>query len=224
VVGKGGYLRLKKIRNNQQCCIPHDFFIYYFIQTMKLYLTSGTVIIGLLWLTFACTGPEGPQGPKGDTGLQGTTGAAGSTGPQGVAGNANVTQINYSSKIHTGTADLFVAMPASVLATQLEQSLVYVYVKQNGTTSGGQAAAYWFSVPGETVTGNEYSFYMAAGSATAPGLFVRRVVAYRAGAETFDAVRVLLVQANNSINGRMAASEVDMRDYEAVRRYYNLPE
>lgn len=201
-------------------------------------ILSISAIAGLLWLSFACKGPEGPtgpQGPKGDAGLQGPAGptgtqgpagpqgAQGPAGPQGVAGNANVTQINYTTRTHTGTSDLFIAMPASITAITLEQSLVYVYVKQN-STSTGQTTAYWFSVPGETLTGNEYSFYMAAGGNTTPGLFLRRVVAYRPGAETFDAVRVLLVQANNSINGRVAAPEVDMRDYEAVRQYYNLPE
>ena len=196
-------------------------------------------IAGLLWLSFACKSPEGPtgpqgpkgdaglQGPKGDTGLQGPAGPAGvqgptgPAGPQGVAGNANVTQINYTTRTHTGASDLFIAMPASITATTMEQSLVYVYVKQSSASSG---QSYWFSVPGETVTGNEYSFYIAAGGNTSPGLFLRRVVTYLPGAETFDAVRVLLVQANNSINGRAATPNVDMRNYEAVRQYYNLPQ
>lgn len=175
-------------------------------------------------LLLSCKGPEGPQGPAGSAGATGATGASGATGPQGPAGNANVQQISYTTKTHAGTADLFVSFPASVSADVAEKSLLYVYVKQSGKNASGQTTAYWFSVPGETVTGNEYSFYTAAGGATTPGIFLRRVVNYLAGPETFDAVRVLIVQANSTINGRLAAQPVDFKDYEAVRRFYNLPE
>lgn len=172
-------------------------------------LLVGQVLIG-------CKGSEGPAGPAG------AKGDAGVAGTQGPAGNANVRQIIFGAKTHTGN-DLFLAFPSTFTADVIDKSLIYVYVKQSGTSSSGQSTAYWFSVPGETVTGNEYSFYAAASSTAAPGIFLRRVINYVAGNETFDAVRVLVVEASSTVTGRVA-QEVDFSDYESVKKYYNLPE
>jgi len=186
--------------------------------SLLIYLRRYFILLLSIQILVSCKGTEGPQGPQGTAGAKGEAGVA---GPQGPVGNANVRQINFGSKSHTGT-DLLLTFPGTFTADVIEKSLIYVYVKQNGTSTSGQAAAYWFSVPGETVTGNEYSFYTAAGSTAAPGVFIRRVVNYLPGNEAFDAIRVVVIEASSNVNGRVI-HEVDYRDYESVRKYYNLP-
>jgi hypothetical protein len=176
-----------------------------------------------LFFLFSCEGPEGPEGPQGAAGAQGAQGVAGVAGPPGTA---NVMQITYTTKVHSGVSDLLLGFPASAALTTaiIEKSLFYVYVKQSGVNSAGQSNAYWFPIPGETVTGNEYSYYVFSGTSTTnPGLFLRRLVNYRSGAETFDSIRLLIIPAEKLTNARLN-SEINMADYEEVRKHFNLPE
>ena len=205
---------------------------YVCIPPVLLRQTSVSLVLAvLLYWAVACKGPDGPQGPAGPTGATGTTGpqgasgVAGPQGPKGDAGNANVQQITYGAQTHTGTADLLLSFPASLSITTavVERSLFLVYVKQSGKTSTGTTVSYWFTIPGETVSGNEYSYYLAASTQTAAGLFLRRTVSYLPGSESFESVRVLLIPATQTIGGRLSAPGVDYRDYESVRRFYNLP-
>lgn len=177
--------------------------LHSFFSTLRHIAAIGLLIISFLT---GCKGPEVPQGPAGQQGPTGATGQPGPAGPagqQGPAGNANVQQVTFTAKKHT-RSDLFVAFPSSFAADVIEKSLVYVYVKQSGATTGGQAASFWFSIPGETVTGNEYTFYAAAETTSAPGIFLRRVVNYKPGEETFDAIRVLVIPASSTVNGRVS--------------------
>lgn len=188
------------------------------MQTFSLFALS------FVLLTVACKGPQGdpgPAGPQGATGAAGPAGATGPAGPKGDPGTANVQQINFTAKTHDGSKDLFFAFPAALTTDVVNRSLFYVYVQQSVKASDGKTYAYWFAVPGETSTGNEYSYYVFAGDAqTSAGLFLRRVVNYLAGAEAFTAVRVLAVPAGSVTNGRLAA--VDFRNYEEVRRVLGL--
>lgn len=185
-----------------------------------VYLTTLCLLSGISF--FSCKGPEGPQGPAG---TQGPAGIQGPTGPQGPAGSSNILQINYATRQHTGSQDLLLTFPASASLTTdvLEKSLLYVYVKQSGTNTGGQSQSYWFAVPGETVTGNEYSYYLFSGNSQAnPGLFLRRVVNFKPGAESFDAIRVLIVPAGTTISGGRLAAGTPA--YEVVKELYHLPD
>lgn len=176
---------------------------------MKTLSQSLPFFILLALFISACKGPEGPAGPKGDPG------AAGANGEDGDDGNANVLQINYSGKIQTGTTDLFLPLPASLSTESIEKSLFYVFVKQTVTSEDQKDYSYWFPIPGETVTGNEYSFYVFPGSsANFSGLFIRRVVNYVPGEEHFDAVSVFAIPAGSTINARLRTEEY--LSYESV--------
>ncbi len=182
-------------------------------------------LISAVFVLFVCSckGPQGDPGPNGATGTQGPAGPAGPAGTVGAPGNANVQQISFAARTHTGAADLFMALPAALTTETLDKSLLYVYVKQTVKAGDGKDYAYWFGVPGETSTGNEYSYYLFSGNATTgAGLYLRRVVNYKAGAEAFEAVRVLVIPASSTTNGRMAA--LNFNDYEAARKAFNLPE
>jgi len=190
-----------------------------------------------VWAT-SCKGPEGPAGPIGPAGPQGTAGSQGPAGPAGaqgpagpagaagVNGNANVQQINYTTRTHNGNDDLFLSFPTSLTVTNasLEQSLVFMYLKQNGT-SNGAATTFWVPIPGQAASGNGYTFLLLQGAGTAaPSIVLRRSLNMRPGPETFEAIRVLIVPSTGSVNGRLAASSLDYSNYEAVRQHYNLPE
>lgn len=179
-----------------------------------------SVFIAITLLIISCKGEEGAIGPAGPQGIQGV---AGPTGPQGATGTANVQQINFTERTHTGITDLFFGFPPATTVETVEKSLVHVYVKQTVKVANGANLSYWFAIPGETSNGNEYGFYIALGSGTAPsGVFLRRVVNFVPGNEKFDAVRVLITPAGVVTNGRTAA--VNWQDYEEVRGVFGLPE
>lgn len=187
---------------------------------MKNQVLSLALLTTVVLLLGSCKGEQGAVGPAGPQGIQGV---AGPTGPQGAPGNANVQQINFTERTHTGTSDLFFGFPASTTVETVEKSLVHLYVKQTVRAANGTNVSYWFPIPGETSNGNEYGFYIALGSGTAPsGVFLRRVVNFVSGNEKFDAVRVLLTPASSVSNGRLGA--INWQDYKEVRRIFNLPE
>lgn len=94
------------------------------------------------------SGEVGPKGHKGDPGAQGVAGPAGpqgSAGPQGPAGqngNANVIQITYGSRTHTGS-EMFYLL-TGVTPTVVNSSAYFTYVNAGGN---------WYSLPGVTIGG-----------------------------------------------------------------------
>ncbi len=187
---------------------------------MKNLIQSFALLSTICLLFFNCKGEQGAVGPAGPQGIQG---AAGPAGPQGAIGTANIQQINFTERTHTGITDLFFGFPAATTVETVEKSLVHVYVKQTVKAANGANVSYWFAIPGETSNGNEYGFYIALGSGTAPsGVFLRRVVNYVSGNEKFDAVRVLITPAGVVTNGRKAT--INWQDYEEVRHVFGLPE
>lgn len=205
---------------------------------MRLSLSFLSAVF-LFILTFAsCSGPQGPVGPQGPAGPQGAPGTPGTPGQAGtpgqsgtpssttvvtvVQGTANVLQITYPARPHDGTKDLALSFPASSSLTfdQIEKSLFYVYVKQTTVTPDNFRLAYWYTVPGQTSSGNFYSYYIFPGnSGLSAGLFIRRTTNFRLGADDFDAIRVVVVPASLLVGGRLA---VDFRNYESVRQAFGL--
>jgi Collagen triple helix repeat (20 copies) len=204
----------------------------YFKSSIQLSLLA---IISLYFFMVSCKGTEGPAGPAGSAGQtgpagatgaagaagkDGSNGAAGAAGASGKDGNANVTQINYGAKSHTG-ADMFFAFGTTVAVADVDKSIYYVYVKQTVKTSAGTTVSFWFSVPGEIANGNEYSFYVTSAT-TNNGLFLRRVVNFVAGSDAFDDVRIVVVPSTTQVKGGRLAS-VNFKNYEEVRTAFNLP-
>ena len=148
------------------------------------------------------TGAIGPAGPAGPTG------AAGPAGPTGATGNANVIQISYGSRTHTG-AEINYDL-TGINASQVTSSAFFTYV----TTANNV----WYALPGATSGGAKE--YRAAVNSTTLKLYVNRIAG--TGSETFSATRILFIPANDIRNGRKAA--VDYSSYEAVKAYYNLPD
>ena len=156
-------------------------------------------------------GPAGPAGPTGPAGPAGPTGATGPAGAPGQDGNANVIQITFGSKVHSGVEISYTL--TGVTQAVLNKSAYFTYVNPGNS--------FWYSLPGTTAGGTkEYRTYVQAGASGTPSLFVNRVAG--TGSETFTATRVVVIPASALSNGRKAS--VDYNNYQEVKKYYNLPD
>lgn len=174
-------------------------------------LMAGLLMTGVMFTS--CEGDAGPEGPKGDTGApgpageKGATGATGPQGPKGDPGNANVIQITYGSKVHSGS-ELTYAL-TGVTIQQVSSSAFFCYVNVNG---------FWYALPGNITSTHSYRTYARATGT--PQFYITRLTG--TGNQTFTSTRIVIIPANDLRNGRSAA--VDFNDYEAVKKHYNLPD
>ncbi|MFC5412683.1 hypothetical protein ACFPMF_25380 [Larkinella bovis] len=194
---------------------------------MKTYLRTVVTIWVMSCVVFSSCqsleGPEGPQGPQGPAGATGAKGDKGDKGDKGADGTANVQQINFTARSHEGMTDLLLPLPQAITRDIVEKSAFYVYVKQSVPKANNEEDNFWFSIPGQTLKGNEYTFFVYPGnSQTLAGVFLRRTVNFQVGNEYFEAIRIVVVTADKISNGRKAA--IDYSKYEEVRKAYNLPE
>jgi len=154
---------------------------------------------------------KGDIGPAGTVGATGTAGPAGPQGPAGATGNANVIQLTFGSKVHSGSEINFAL--TGITQDQLNKSAYFTYVNPANT--------FWYSLPGTTSGGTkEYRTYVQAQASGAPLLYINRVAG--TGSETFTSTRVIIIPASVLTSGRNA-QQLDMNDYLAVAKYYNLP-
>ena len=161
------------------------------------------------------TGTTGATGTAGATGVKGDKGDTGATGATGATGNANVIQVSYGSKTYT-SGFLQYILPAAITKDIVEKSIVSAYVQ---TSAGGSAL--WYNIPGAT-TGATYTYRLYSETFTTGlnNMYIGRVNFATTGNDTFTTTRILFIPASTLLNGRKAA--VDLSDYEAVKKYYNL--
>jgi hypothetical protein len=185
----------------------------------KLHLISGlatAVVLSSTLLLTNCTkaadgtiGPAGPAGATGPAGAAGPAGPAGAAGAKGDQGNAEVRQIVYTARTHTGS-DLSFKLTSNFTKEILDRSMILVYIKASNN--------YWYMLPGFTAGGtNNYRIYINADD---PTIWISRVTG--SGSDVWNAVRIVAVPANIVTNGRQAG--IDYTDYEAVKVAYNLPD
>ena len=147
-------------------------------------------------------GPQGDPGPKGDPGANGAAGPAGAQGPQG---NANVIQLTFGSRTHSGSELSYTL--TGISSAVINQSAFFTYVNT--------ANNFWYSLPGTTATGSrEYRTYV---SRTTPTLYISRVAG--TGSDTFTQTRVIIIPASVLNNARL---QVDFSDYHAVAEHFGL--
>ncbi len=156
-----------------------------------------------------CKGEQGDVGPAGAQGPAGPQGPAGSQGPAGQNGNANVIQLTYGSKVHSG-AEISYSL-TGISQAQLNQSAYFTYVNPGNS--------FWYSLPGTTSGGSkEYRTYIQASGSGTPLLYVNRVAG--TGSETFTSTRVIIIPASVLSNARL--SKDFFNDYEKVKAYFDL--
>ena len=172
----------------------------------------------------ACKGEKGDVGPAGATGTNGTTGATGVAGPKGDPGaGANVLQVTFNSTFtppNPPTPARVFTFPAAITTNILDNSALLVYVKTSNFTDT------WYPVSGAAVypggTVNPYvadvlRYYLIPSDRTVS-------IARESGSAiaSIIATRCVIIPATTISTGRRAA--IDYTDYEAVKKYYNLPD
>jgi hypothetical protein len=181
----------------------------------------GKLIIFFFILVLSASCKKGDTGPAGAAGPAGATGATGAAGPQGVAGNANVITYTYASQTFTGLLNLTLT---NISQGRVDSSLVLVYFNPSD-----QAATAWYPCPGLGSNGAYDTRYLIYQTGTSPSTYT---VALRtmtlAGAAyttavTFAKVRVILASSSSILTGgRSSQPAVDLSDYNAVKKYYNI--
>ncbi len=161
----------------------------------------------------ACGSTAGPTGATGATGPNGATGPTGPTGPQGPTGNANVQQYTFGSRTVTGNTTYVIP---SITQAQLDSSIVLAYA-----FSGG----FWYPVLG---VGPSSAFLTASAvNVTGGNMNVQFVQTNFNGSSyatsvTWTAFRVIVAPASTVTP--LSAKGINYNDYNAVRKFYNLPE
>jgi hypothetical protein len=175
-------------------------------------------VVAIFIFLDACKAEKGEVGPAGATGAVGATGATGAkgdkgdkgdTGAVGATGNANVIQVSYASRTHTG-ASLNYNLPATITKAIFDNSAYFVYVSNvDGNT---------YSLPGWFTGGTNTYRVGTLVSTGVQGVFISRVAG--TGSDIFNTTRIVIIPANDLRTGRKAA--VDYTDYEAVKAFYHL--
>ncbi len=136
----------------------------------------------------------------------------GPQGEPGVDGNANVIQISFGSKTITSGGFIELTLPG-ITKEIAEKSMILTY---------GQNGGLWYQLPGFGLNGTrEFRTYFEASDPNS--LLTIRMITTGAGSETFSAIRVIVIPANNLVNGRLSQPPYDINNYESVRSYFNLP-
>ena len=174
------------------------------------------LLAGISLVNYSCEkGDPGENGAAGAAGPTGPTGPIGSQGPQGVAGNANVVQYSYTSATFTGNKSYNVP---GLTQGKLDSSLVLAYYIPENSIA-------WYPVGGaghNALYSTRYyllptTFYVNVLTPDHKKLYPLPV--------TFLKFRVIVAPASSIINvGRQGLPQLDVNDYEAVRKYYGLPE
>ncbi len=191
-------------------------------------LSTALVLASAIFLT-NCKGKDGAVGPQGDKGATGAVGAAGPAGPAGAKGDPgistgtgtnNVIQVTFTRTFvppspSQGTEYFY--FPAVITTDMLNNSALVIYVKTSNFPGS------WVAVPGAGIANADvadvlrYTFHADTrdiGIVRESGTSIK----------TITQVRVVIIPAGTSINGRKAAPELDLKDYAAVKAYYHLPD
>lgn len=171
------------------------------MKNVKFFLAVSAVLMMAVCCKKGDTGPAGPEGPQGPQ------------GPQGIVGNANVTQYTF------GTQNFAINPSASLQVTTtadtMNRSAWFVYlVRASGNV---------YPIPGFGVNGtSDYRVYWSHASGKANFA----VSKFSGAGEEYSNIRIIRIYANTTTAGGRGTNQlppIDFRDYEAVRRYYNLP-
>ncbi|MDF2192238.1 hypothetical protein [Paraflavitalea sp. CAU 1676] len=156
---------------------------------------------------------------------KGDTGPEGPAGPAGTKGNADVALYNFGQQTFTGSLNLLLS---NLSQGKVDSSLILVYY--NPST---EAATAWYPIPGSGPASTYETRFFVYQSSTSP------VSAYTLGIRTTKAdgtvyptqvtwrkVRVIIAPASVvAAGGRQipgAGLPIDVNDYAAVCRYFNI--
>lgn len=156
-------------------------------------------------------GPAGPQGPQG---------------PQGIAGNANVTQYTFGSQNLVAN---FAQLQITTTKDTMDKSAWFVYLYH-------QSLDRWYIVPGGGAGGATQYRVSIGFVSNKVNVFIDK----NGPGEVYAQAKVVrILTSSQQAGGRAMAGSttwpagpagqaaplpaIDFTDYEAVRRYYQLP-
>lgn len=206
------------------------------------------IILLLVTLFAACskTGPTGPQGstgPTGATGAQGpagangTNGAAGAAGPQGPAGTANViysawfTPSAYTVATAFGITHLDYNKPApGITQAILDNGTVLTYGKLNGYNPSlwptNQVGLLPITIDyqiGATTNIDTWSAFATAGNLKIDLVSSTNAYASDASINHNHSFRYIIIPGGVA-GARLSSPPPDYNNYDAVCKYYGIPE
>lgn len=168
----------------------------------------------------SCEGPEGPAGAPGPTGPQGPAGAPGAPGAPGTSQAATVFDIDVTFNAENEYSEGFSL--ATLGLAESDQILVFIpkYALQNGNPL-------WSPLPQTFYTANNSPFiYNFAANNEALFIMIDATDAVLATLteEFTDEVwfRCIVIPGEFYDDGRLAASAVDMNNYEEVIKFFNI--
>ncbi len=170
-------------------------------------------LMGSLPFLYSCDklkGDVGPAGPQGEQGVAGPKGDKGESGSSDGGGALQFTRDTASTDADGAVGFGFTLTQQN--ANAIEKGVILVYAKSGG---------FWFPLPGIVFFGEEVTNYTFLYNVEklAMNLVVFETVE-KPKVRKFQSIRVVVVPASN---GRLDA-EVDYKDYQAVRKAFNLPE
>ena len=151
-------------------------------------------------------------------GTPGPTGATGTNGTNGTNGNANVQQYTFGARAANTTITFTIP---NFTQAQLDSSTILTYATYPSTASK-------FPVPGLASTSGCYASGFQVISGANLAVYVQQVkstdlAAFCASPTALTSFTVIVIP--NSSNVTLAkTSGLNLNDYNAVRKYYNLPE
>ncbi|WP_315816949.1 hypothetical protein [Paraflavitalea speifideaquila] len=181
----------------------------------------------LLFLSTILSCKKGDTGPQGDTGNTGPQGVDGPQGPQGISGNANVIMYTYNGPISmTIGTDLTLS---NVTQARMDSSLVLAYYIPAAYSTD------WYPIPGVGGYGTSVQYQTIYSLRASTGnkfilslrLFNASFTAYNGSTVVWNKIKVIVAPASSILpGGRRAAGApaVDLSDYHAVVKYFNLTE
>lgn len=183
--------------------------------TIKLLTTA--FLAGFVFL-ISCKGPQGDVGPQGEKGATGATGPAGPQGPKGDTGasgggggTTTLSGVFYSDWLSvqfSGFSEFDAVITAPKITREiLDKGTVVTYAKS--PSSGNIIPLPFAALDGSTRTTVTYNLGVVNLRAT-----------FNASNQTY---RYVIFPPGTSIgNGKIA--NIDLSDYGAVKKYYNLPD
>jgi hypothetical protein len=180
------------------------------MRTYKRSLMSGALLLIVCsMLLTACSkgsaGPAGAAGPAGPTGPQ---------GPQGIEGNANAMQYTYGPQALSTLG--FATLLVTTTEDTVDNSAWYVYLYNSSNSR-------WYFIPGYGLGGTTFYRVSMGYSSPKASIYIDKI----GTGEDYSKARIVRIYANTSTavtsGDPSPESKIDYRNYEQVRKYYNLP-
>ncbi len=193
-------------------------------------ITMSLALVTTVTLFTGCEGPEGPQGPAGEKGTTGEKGATGAAGATGATGTANVIYSEWKAipVVPSNRYDdekMYRIVEPKITKEVFDSGYVQAYVR-----SGGSAWAYYLPqilTPSYTGFNGNINFYMniVQGSLYYSELWVGPAAVNANWNKQdkptyFSHIRYIIIPGG--VKARVAG--LDYSDYEAVKKYYSLPD